>query len=79
MGVMNTMDIMQKVGAMCKKLRKDNDLTLEAVAQLTGYTHGSIWNFEKGNRNNEVLLLWYLRKFNGYLALKELLKNEKIY
>lgn len=73
------MNVIKKVGMICREARKSDNMTMVGVAYLTGYSHSVIWAFETGRSQNERLLLWYLKKFNLYDELKGVIESEKIF
>lgn len=49
-----------KIHEACKKARLDKKITLNEIAQATGYSVQNICNFEHGRTNNGFLYNFYL-------------------
>ena len=49
-----------EVGKRCKRLRKCLKLNQSDVAEQLGYSPQMVSQFENGQANNAVILLWYI-------------------
>lgn len=52
----------EKISYYCKRWRIVNNITLQDVADETGYSKDNIIKFEQGKNNNATILLFYLLK-----------------
>lgn len=57
----NSPYILASLGEYCRMTRKNKGLTQDDVAQDTGFTQQNISAFERGENNNAMLLLWYIK------------------
>lgn len=70
-------DALRIMGQTCQYLREYMGLTRAHVADKTGYTTQTIYDFERGRNNNAVLLFWYMCNFPSLMTfLKGSITNE---
>ena len=67
--VSNSPYILASLGEYCRMTRKNKGLTQYDVARDTEFTQQNISAFERGENNNAVLLLWYIK--HGLLEVLE--------
>lgn len=68
------MNIKEKIGKRVKKLRKDNNLSQEALANISNIDRTYIQSIEKGERNISITILEKIAK--GFkISLSEFLKD----
>lgn len=51
---------LEKLGKVCRNFRNENGITVQQVADLTGYSVWNIYVFEKGGNDNAGILLAYV-------------------
>lgn len=56
---------LKELGAMCRRFRLDNGITVKEISKLCNYTIWNVYKFEQGLIDNASILLVYL-----YLGLQ---------
>lgn len=68
------MDIKEKIGKRIKELRKENNISQEALANISNIDRTYIQSIEQGERNISIKILEKIAK--GFkISLSELLKD----
>lgn len=62
------------LGKMCKKIRKEKNLRVSDIAEMSNTSISNVYCFEEGNNNSGKILLAYLK---GKIDIKEYLKSKK--
>lgn len=65
----NSPYVLASLGEYCRMARRNKGLNQYDVAQDTGFTQQNISAFERGENNNALLLLWYIK--HGLLEVLE--------
>lgn len=60
-------DALRIMGQTCQFVREYMGLPRAYVAEKTGYTTQTIYDFERGRNNNAILLFWYVRNFSSLM------------
>lgn len=58
---MKNNELLKVVGAFCRNARKNANITIKQMAEISGYSAGTITQFEQGLNNNLCLYLTYER------------------
>lgn len=65
MKTLNILTPQPELGATCKSIREENNLTVADFAELVGFTRQAVYNFENGKTSSMGLLLAYVNLAKG--------------
>ncbi|WP_283657915.1 helix-turn-helix transcriptional regulator [Paenibacillus sp. RC343] len=74
-GIDESKQIVLQIGGVLKKYRKEKNMSLDDLAELTGVSKLTLGNIERGDTNPTLAIIWKISKGIS-LPLLALLKSE---
>lgn len=65
MKTLNILTPQPELGATCKRVREESNLSVADFAELVGFTRQAVYNFENGKTSSMGLLLAYVNLAKG--------------